>query len=116
MSTLNEFSITEKDLNNSSEVEVSVKANIESDLEIVLQGIKMLVESIDPKFMCEEDRNLHSNSMEQILFAVADNIGFQNDWYFINPNIEKSKDQYGEYTISDKSKYDVLKDFIEMRK
>lgn len=104
---------TDKDLN----TEIIVKANTESDLEMILQGIENLVETIDPKHVCKEDFTAYNDSMKRILHAVADNIGFQSDWYRTNPNIEMHYDEKSEESyVTDKSKIEILESFIEMIK
>ena len=99
------------------EVEVSVKARGENDLELILQGVEKLVESIDLKHKCDENYEVYQKALKRIVYSVADNLGFEGDWYFVDPNIEMSynEETEGYNGVSDKTKKHVIKALLDKR-
>lgn len=95
------------------EVEVSLKGEAESRVDLVVKGIEQLIGSIDAKHMCNEDQTLFSQITDSLLLAIADMVGYQHYYWDAVPQSEKSINEDDELVVSDKEKVRLLKLLVE---
>ncbi|MCM3789265.1 hypothetical protein M3221_12720 [Domibacillus indicus] len=61
------------------DVQVKIKSKEIEELDILLSGIKALIDIID--VMCENDKQKYQETMKKIIYEVADDIGFTTGAY-----------------------------------
>jgi hypothetical protein len=88
------------------EIEISLKSIELNDVELILKGIEILIDSID----LDQDPNY--DTMSQILHTVADRIGF-NGWYNVSSEFNIKYDEDSEGYVSNREKRILLRQYIE---
>lgn len=109
MEKMKEFVISRNNFKTGFEAEVSVKTKDDSDLESTLKGIELLIESIDLKHACNEDNALYEESMKRILFMIADNLGCEGGYDYLDIKYDEDTDQP---IITNKERVQFLKTFL----
>ena len=69
--------------------EITIKGDEDSDLDLIVNATKKLIENIDLKHMCDEDYDLYYYSLKQILLSVADSL--ECEGWEIEDDSEESK-------------------------
>lgn len=111
---LKEFSISKVDIESDEVIsDVRVKSQHQNDLDIVLEGIDRLIRTIEPKHMCDEDFSKYQDALTEILYMVADNLGFEGNAYFEGVyNVTYDENENPQVTDEDRKK--LLKRFLDV--
>lgn len=54
-----------------TDFQITIKGNEESNLDLSIRGIQMLIESIDVKHACNEDYEKYTDALKTILLSIA---------------------------------------------
>jgi hypothetical protein len=94
------------------EVGITTSSNMD-EIEMTLVGIEKLVGSIDLRADCNDDYEVYRQALKRVLFAAADNYGFQGGYYSVNPEIKIQYDDDDEGFVSDEDKMKALQTLIK---
>lgn len=89
------------------EVGIRSSRNIDN-LEMVLVGIEKLVESINFKADCREDRDMYRQALRRVLSVAVNHYGFQGGYYSVDPTIKIQYSDDDEGFVSDEDKFKAL--------
>lgn len=106
----NKISISSGFIDTGFETKVSIETNEDDRLEAVLKGIEVLIGSIDEKELGDFEK--FNDSMNRILYNVADHIGF-NGWYGVSPDYNIQYNDWDEGYVTNQEKRLLLRQYIQ---
>lgn len=62
-------------------VQVKIKSKETEEIDILLSGIKALIDYIGVESLCEGDEKKYHETLRKVIYTVADNIGFTTGAY-----------------------------------
>lgn len=94
-------------------VQVKIKSKETEEIDILLSGIKALVDYIGVESSCEGDEKKYHEALKKIIYDVADNIGFTTGAYMekFGATIQYDK-KTGEPSVDEASRKALIIDYL----
>jgi hypothetical protein len=107
---MNKVKISEFSFNNNElETVITITGHQEDDTELIINGIQKLMSRIDVKHACNEDYEKFNKYIEDLLFSVADIVGYEHYYWEQVPESEKTYNEFDEMQVSKSEKIKLLK-------
>jgi hypothetical protein len=94
-------------------VQVKIKSKETEEIDILLSGIKSLIDYIGVESLCEGDEKKYHETLKKVIYTVADNIGFTTGAYIekLEATIQYDK-RTGEPSVDEASRKAIIIDYL----